>query len=405
MSETKANVDRQQRRRDRAKLLVAIENSFNEVINDTDAQRQNIYNAAFSPEHMLALDTEEKISEAQRLAESEPGDEERFGFFSKIKRSLSPKENIDKPLLKIQSRDASASLPQSIDGFNHNPNSYVKNIYTETRKARLFFSNHKKSTITVLISIIILVAVVLMVTVSDFSNAPWNENMETISQLLVAQGVPSSNFRNADSPQHKSLKWLGDELYWDDLKLDAAKADDPEFSVDDYDIIQDINSSYKQNRLLLERYALGVLFYSTSLDSNTWKNKNNWVKSGISPTSWYGVTVSGFPANGSTAVNMQVVTRINLSSNGLEGIIPLELKFLSNLEYLYLDENKLSKNVPEELGDLKFLKSMRINDNFLTGYVPTSICQLRTKGTLKELYSSCGGSKNAIECTCCTECL
>ena len=57
----------------------------------------------------------------------------------------------------------------------------------------------------------------------------------------------------------------------------------------------------------------------------------------------------------------------------MSGEIPPELGNLSNLLYLYLQDNDLSGEIPPELGNLSNLLYLYLQDNDLSGCVPSSL--------------------------------
>ncbi|KAL7439624.1 hypothetical protein ACHAXH_003998 [Discostella pseudostelligera] len=123
--------------------------------------------------------------------------------------------------------------------------------------------------------------------------------------------------------------------------------------------------------------------------------------------------------------NMEV-TEICLADLNLVGFIPEEVKWLSNLEYLDMQNNHLTGPIPESLGELDELRYISLDGNSLSGTIPDvfqnllhleraflnfndfnssmppSMCNLREEGALKDLWSDCGGYP--ITCTCCTVC-
>ena len=85
-----------------------------------------------------------------------------------------------------------------------------------------------------------------------------------------------------------------------------------------------------------ERDALALLYRST--DGAHWSEDRNWM-SDEDLGRWYGVTTD--PSGN--------VVGLSLSSNGLNGEIPAELDWLTNLERLYLSGNLLRGCVSDEL--------------------------------------------------------
>jgi len=64
------------------------------------------------------------------------------------------------------------------------------------------------------------------------------------------------------------------------------------------------------------------------------------------------------------------LTFLNFGSNLIVGSIPSSIQFLSNLEELYLQNNKLNGQIPPQLGYLKSLKNIDLSELELSGCFP-----------------------------------
>ena len=95
---------------------------------------------------------------------------------------------------------------------------------------------------------------------------------------------------------------------------------------------------------------------------------------GIPIEFWQGVTVGGSPER---------VTRLNLSSLGLNGRIPPALGRLDRLVSLRLNRNRLTGPVPPELGELSDLEWLVLSYNALSGPIPPELGKL---SHLRELW-------------------
>ncbi|XP_061343381.1 MDIS1-interacting receptor like kinase 2-like [Gastrolobium bilobum] len=71
------------------------------------------------------------------------------------------------------------------------------------------------------------------------------------------------------------------------------------------------------------------------------------------------------------------LTILVLTNNNLEGLIPAEIKNLSNLKHLSLGINKLNGTIPEEIGLLSYLEVLELHQNVFQGPIPSSIGNLR----------------------------
>ena len=112
-----------------------------------------------------------------------------------------------------------------------------------------------------------------------------------------------------------------------------------------------------------DRTAL-IAFYNAT-DGPNWADNSNWL-SDAPISAWHGVTTNG---NGH-------VIKLDLSGNGLTGVIPPELGSLTNLEELHLYHNQLTGAIPPELGGLANLEELRLWGNRLTGEIPPSLGNL-----------------------------
>ncbi|XP_010248399.1 PREDICTED: probable LRR receptor-like serine/threonine-protein kinase At1g53440 [Nelumbo nucifera] len=80
------------------------------------------------------------------------------------------------------------------------------------------------------------------------------------------------------------------------------------------------------------------------------------------------------------------ITRLDLSSNKLNGEIPANFQSLSKLKYLYLTNNSLTGSVPAWIMDSK--KFIDISYNNFTGYSPVPSCQQTNVKTIASYSSS-----------------
>ncbi len=110
-----------------------------------------------------------------------------------------------------------------------------------------------------------------------------------------------------------------------------------------------------------ERQALVALYNAT--DGDNWTNNTNWLTGPVD--TWFGVTVEDGR-----------VTRLNLESNQLRGLIPAELGNLTSLTFLLLRHNQLRGSLPVELGNLINLGLLDFQNNQLTGTIPLELGNL-----------------------------
>ena len=71
--------------------------------------------------------------------------------------------------------------------------------------------------------------------------------------------------------------------------------------------------------------------------------------------------------------DIEETIELDLSNNGLTGVIPIEIGNLSNLSVLILSDNQLSGQIPSEIGNLFNIEYVVLSNNQLTGGIPLSI--------------------------------
>lgn len=109
-----------------------------------------------------------------------------------------------------------------------------------------------------------------------------------------------------------------------------------------------------------DRDALVALYRSTN--GNFWLRKDGWLT--VAPIgAWFGVTTD----------RRGRVTELQLSNNGLKGVIPTELSRLTKLRWLDLMGNELGGSIPPELGKLTELEKLFLSGNKLGGPIPPKL--------------------------------
>ena len=112
---------------------------------------------------------------------------------------------------------------------------------------------------------------------------------------------------------------------------------------------------------IVQRYALAVLYYANGgchwLDSFEFLSKGH-------ECDWSGALQCIHPDA------EDAVTHINLGSNNLTGILPLELAALTHLQSLTLGSNALTGSLPSGWYRLSDLTTLDLGMNFLSGTIP-----------------------------------
>ncbi len=122
------------------------------------------------------------------------------------------------------------------------------------------------------------------------------------------------------------------------------------------------NYTYDQ---LQQRYALYCLHHATQ--PTLWTESHGWKRKGVPECLWYGVTCDP---------DTNMVVRINLRNNGLQGTIPPEVSLIPQLAVF------------------------NVNANIeLTGRVPSHMCDVKSERGL-DIKVDC----QYVTCDCCDEC-
>lgn len=170
--------------------------------------------------------------------------------------------------------------------------------------------------------------------------------------LLLNSATHVEFFTDKDTSAYHALHWLTET---DPAKLEADHSE------------------------ILARFALASFYYAThpeaaaehssgevtEIDSG-WKRDTNWM-SKKSVCDWYGVDCE------TVARGVKDVVHFNLTSNRVQGPLPLELKSLSNMVLLDLSDNQLTGPIPAPLFRMFQITYLMLNHNELTGPIPNQI--------------------------------
>jgi hypothetical protein len=191
---------------------------------------------------------------------------------------------------------------------------------------------------------------------SNPSNPSIDGKLQEIQQI-IQKGADPAPFQDPNSPQSLALAWLGT----DPVTTSPDKFTPPS--------------------VILQRYALAVLYFSTN--GNVWTNQLGFL-SNLPSCEWNDGSQIPFPSSASALPsvpdtfgvhcdNFANVKQIRLSQNGLNGTIPTELSLLMDLQVLGVDQNALVGSIPPELGRLSDMRQVFVDTNAMTGSIPTEI--------------------------------
>ncbi|KAL5767215.1 hypothetical protein ACOSQ2_013998 [Xanthoceras sorbifolium] len=88
---------------------------------------------------------------------------------------------------------------------------------------------------------------------------------------------------------------------------------------------------------------------------------------------------------------LQYMTGIDLSSNKLTGVVPLEFGYLQKIHAVNLSHNSLSGAIPESFSHLKNMESLDLSYNKLSGRIPPQLTKLYNLGTFNVTFNNLSG--------------
>ncbi|KAL7483893.1 hypothetical protein ACHAW6_009533 [Cyclotella cf. meneghiniana] len=142
------------------------------------------------------------------------------------------------------------------------------------------------------------------------------------------------------------------------------------------------NSTALSDEELRERYALALLYFSSNAEGS-WYDSINFLSEGHICT--WRMKHSGEKKGVLLCDEEDRVLQLVLYANSLKGTLPMELRFLSELQVLRLDSNRIASTIPDDIGSLSMLSQLILNANELTGTIPQTIVNL---GFLTSIYLS-----------------
>lgn len=187
------------------------------------------------------------------------------------------------------------------------------------------------------------------VMLTDLNNATIDAPISDVTQVnfradnitKVIEGISGPTVFIESSPQYRALKWI--------IEVDGMVL------------------SYSSHSLV-QRYSLMVLFYS--LSGETWETRHGY-GSDIHECDWFGISCQRGFNNGLNVIG------ISLTSNGLGGELPKEIRALDQLKKIKLDSNRIHGSIPTEIGELHRMRVFTLFQNQLSGTIPSEIGKLQ----------------------------
>ena len=240
----------------------------------------------------------------------------------------------------------------------------------------VFVSDGKEKTVMSAISFCIVILDNIQDNTVKVGGGDGNLNLEITSNLEI-KAVPQNEWIIADEqPQSKAL--ATNHFHFKILANKGEQSRTGHIEVQDMGgkvlkTITVIQGNAQEEEIAKEREALIAFYHATNGDQ--WKNNTNWC-SDKPIGEWYGIRCQ----NG-------LVEVLNLTENGLLGMIPLEIGNLGNLRILSLSINQLSGEIPSSIGQLKELTTLYLENNQLSGNIPVELGDL-TNLTMAYLYNN-----------------
>ena len=240
----------------------------------------------------------------------------------------------------------------------------------------VFVSDGKEKTVMSAISFCIVILDNIQDNTLKVGGGDGNLNLEITSNMEI-KAVPKNEWIITDEqPQSKAL--ATNHFHFKILANGDKQSRTGHIEVQDMGdkvlkTITVIQGNAQEEEIAKEREALIAFYHATNGDQ--WKNNTNWC-SDKPIGEWYGIRCQ----NG-------LVEVLNLTENGLLGMIPLEIGNLGNLRILSLSINQLSGEIPSSIGQLKELTTLYLENNQLSGNIPVELGDL-TNLTMAYLYNN-----------------
>lgn len=120
-----------------------------------------------------------------------------------------------------------------------------------------------------------------------------------------------------------------------------------------------------------QRDSIALVEIYNSTDGDYWQSGSQYADWDLRKTmdNWTGVTIDIIDG-------ARRVVEFRMPNSKMEGRLPAEIRYLTELSVLDISYNTLSGEIPTEIGELKMLKKLNIASNNFTGEIPVSIGEL-----------------------------
>jgi hypothetical protein len=102
-------------------------------------------------------------------------------------------------------------------------------------------------------------------------------------------------------------------------------------------------------------------------------------------------------------LSLEKLEQLDLNDNIMTGSIN-GIGVFPNLEFLQLHDNDFTGTVPDIVGAFSKLEAFTLHETRINGTMPASVCQLVSSGVLSSLIADCLFPNPDIICSCCTTC-
>jgi hypothetical protein len=247
------------------------------------------------------------------------------------------------------------------------------------------------------------------------TKAPTNAPIMLTTQSILTSFINNITLsnrtiaKNGPTPEDQALKYL--------------IVNDTTFNFSQLLTLNSMTTNVVQFRIR-QRYALLTLWFQQAFTGTTWNTRNGWLVNANECDNWYRITCASNDL-GSNVGTQNVVTRIDMFINNIQGSIPADLGLLTAMKRFNVFNNALTGTLPASIGQWTALTAFSVSSNALIGTIPASIgnwsqiqyayfyinqftgtmpvgiCPYIVRANGDQLEADC---LTKINCTCCTRC-